>query len=162
MRPQTSSGGPEETNRATSSQHLSRVPIRGTSSTKRSRRCSGVARIPVRRDYPARWRVELHLKPGSYKAGAETRITGHRPNTPCCTAVYEAGSDERLSRGRNLTWANGVEVGSIIGIDLSSRSGWTEEVAVQFWLRLGVRRICGSLNPPSVTSEPPGWLATHL
>jgi hypothetical protein len=104
--------------------------------------------------------VELHLKPGSYKAGATWQDTSHKPRTPRCTGPNGRNSSYALDDSRNWTFTNGVKVGSIIGVDLSASSGWTQRVSIEFRFRQpsGYRYVCGSRNPPT-GDKPPGWVS---
>jgi hypothetical protein len=99
-----------------------------------------------------------YLVPSTYREGASTYTTSHQPRAPHCTDYYERGATKWLVREKNLTWTNGVDVSTLIGFDLKSQSGWTEQVKVEFLFKQGGRRICGTLQVPVSGDGAPGFI----
>jgi len=121
-------------------------------------------------DYGLYWCNVAPLKfawqvmPNGYSGGANAYRTSHRPSTPHCTIRNERGAQITVSRNRNTTWSNGVSLTSVIGIDVSSRSGYSNDVKMAFTFTIRGRKVCGSRDSPADVSDPtaPGWIAVHL
>lgn len=87
------------------------------------------------------------FRPTSYAGGSATTAGGAFTTPKYCTRLA-AGDTFTKSSSTAITWSVGFKVGGVIGIDLSSRSGFT--TASKLVIRSGskVRRICGHYGLP--------------
>jgi hypothetical protein len=112
-----------------------------------------------RAPWPPFDRIIWEILPNGYRAGAIAWSTSHRPFAGNCTGRFERDSEFTVDREKNIQWSDGVSMSDVIGIDFSSRSGYSTEVKLQFHFKLGGRRVCGTKAVP--TLEPPGFVVVR-
>ena len=92
-----------------------------------------------------------------YAGGARRLWAPRKPETPFCTQTFPAGHRTTITRIEASTFTNGVDVSPVIGIDLSSQSGYDEQTKLSFHFTVGNRRLCGTKNQP--VEDRPGSIA---
>lgn len=84
----------------------------------------------------------------AFIGGTRTRsVTA--PSATYCTS-YQAGSSFTKESSTAVTWSNGFEGAGIIGINLSSRTGYTSQAKVYFYFS-STRQLCGTSGYPTLT-----------
>jgi hypothetical protein len=85
-------------------------------------------------------------RPMHFDGGNYTYSTGEWSGYPYCTP-YSNGDSYDRSTNKNTTWTDGVDIGSVIGINLSSQTGWTSSINVNYYFT-GNSNLCGNDNTP--------------
>jgi hypothetical protein len=91
--------------------------------------------------------IDYEARPDEAEGGAYRRRGLRSPSTPSAWCeLHTRRSGYVKKETKNWNWTNGVKIGSIIGIDLNSRSGYTRETKIntRFTRRLWV---CGVRGP---------------
>ncbi len=85
--------------------------------------------------------------PQNATAGGTDATAASVPSTPAANCVQQNGFTYSTSNQTAITWTNGVALGSIIGIDLSSKSNWTtsHKIAISTTAQ---RKLCGTSGQP--------------
>lgn len=90
-------------------------------------------------------------------AGGESIPSVQNPGGMDNCNPYPDGADVDINYSRAITWTNGVNTGGAIGIDLSSRTGYTSGAHLTIHFNSN-RRLCGrndiSLNPYILMARP--------
>ena len=82
----------------------------------------------------------------SHEGGAESHDTALPKATYCRND--EKGGSLALIENRAVTWSNGLSMASIIGLDLSSRAGWSTGERLRVDITATGRKICGTNRLP--------------
>jgi hypothetical protein len=86
------------------------------------------------------------LRPYQFQGGQVLLNAASAPTATNCVS-YVAGGSTTKDRGTAVTWTNGVHLGSVVGIDLTSRTGFDASTKLTFhWQRAG--RLCGTNTFP--------------
>ncbi|MFJ9313874.1 hypothetical protein ACIRN4_06740 [Pimelobacter simplex] len=95
--------------------------------------------------------VRFEARPSNFVGGASTVGTGTPPTPPRANcAPQEVGSKFTRSSSTAITWSNGVSLKNVLGIDLSSRTGYTTRAKIKFdYKQAGW--ICGTHGDPGAT-----------
>lgn len=96
--------------------------------------------------YPTRGVSEVTVRPIKHEGGTRTRTGRSTLATPNCTP-YAAGSSGTKNSTEAIRWNNGVKIEAVIGIDLSSQTGFTT-AAEQKWSFTTAGNLCGSADFP--------------
>lgn len=94
-------------------------------------------------------RTRARLFVGGATNGAGSGIPADQP-TEC--VHYTAGTYFSRTSNSAVTWSNGVNIKSAIGIDLSARTGISTTARLEYWFD-GANNLCGWANPPSVATR---------
>ncbi len=81
----------------------------------------------------------------TWAGGSQTRYPGPIRARHC--VPFEAGSTFAKRDTRAVRWTNGMDVSAAIGIDLSLRTGYSQEALVRFHF-VHAHRLCGSGDYP--------------
>jgi hypothetical protein len=85
-------------------------------------------------------------RPHSWIGGSTYYTPASTPSAPYCTP-YLAGDRPSIDQHRAIEWSNGVRISGIIGVDLSTTTGFTTKAAQQ-WTFLANGRLCGTNDYP--------------
>jgi hypothetical protein len=85
-------------------------------------------------------------RPHSWVGGSTYYTPASTPSAPYCTP-YLAGDRPSIDQHRAIEWSNGVRISGIIGVDLSTTTGFTTKAA-QKWTFLSSGRLCGTNDYP--------------
>ena len=100
----------------------------------------------------AKWDVSCptaphyEARPYSWVGGSTYYTPASTPSAPYCTP-YLAGDRPSIDQHRAIEWSNGVRISGIIGVDLSTTTGFTTKAAQQ-WTFLSNGRLCGTNDYP--------------
>lgn len=95
--------------------------------------------------YPTYW---YEVRPYSWAGGQRTR-TATTPGADYCTNMLAGGSFTK-STTNAVNWTNGVKLGAVVGIDLSSRTGYTTTASIKHdFVNSG--QLCGTHDYPGGT-----------
>jgi hypothetical protein len=89
------------------------------------------------------------VKPVAWDGGAIYGGASY-PSTPYCV-TQQAGTGFTKNSTTAITWSNGASLASIIGIDLSSRTGYTSSAEITFHFS-ATHRLCGKGGTPGSTA----------
>jgi hypothetical protein len=81
-------------------------------------------------------------RPHSWIGGSTYYNAASTPNAPYCTP-YQIGDRPSIDQHQAIEWSNGVRISGIIGVDLSSTTGFTTKAA-QKWTFRANGRLCGT------------------
>ncbi|WP_422646886.1 hypothetical protein [Actinoalloteichus caeruleus] len=96
---------------------------------------------------------------GGRSRSASAHIPPNQPRSRC--APYAPTFFHDQSKTKATTWATGAKVASLIGIDLSSRTGYTTTTKTRFEFVSAGRAVCGTrAHPASATG--PGTLVVQM
>ena len=87
-----------------------------------------------------------YARPYKFFGGVSARTVSTRPTATHCTS-FASGSFFVTENATASTWSNGMKMGSQIGIDLSSRTGWTSAAKLRYDFTRA-SKACGNNNPP--------------
>jgi hypothetical protein len=85
-------------------------------------------------------------RPHSWVGGSTYYTPASTPSAPYCTP-YLAGDRPSIDQHKAIEWSNGVRISGIIGVDLSTTTGFTTKAAQQ-WTFLSSGRLCGTNDYP--------------
>jgi hypothetical protein len=100
----------------------------------------------------AKWDVScptaphFEARPYTWIGGSTYYTPASTPSAPYCTP-YLAGDRPAIDQHRAIEWSNGVRISGIIGVDLSTTTGFTTKAAQQ-WTFLANGRLCGTNDYP--------------
>lgn len=100
----------------------------------------------------AKWDVSCptaphyEARPHSWVGGSTYYTPASTPSAPYCTP-YLAGDRPAIDQHKAIEWSNGVRISGIIGVDLSTTTGFTTKAAQQ-WTFLSNGRLCGTNDYP--------------
>ncbi len=89
-------------------------------------------------------------RPISYAGGTDIVNVGLPAVSSSYCVPEAAGSPFTKTTTAATTWTNGTHLGPVIGIDLSSKTGYSSESAVHF-LFTANGRLCGTNGDPGAT-----------
>lgn len=98
---------------------------------------------------------EVEVRPYAFAAGAVESSTSARTLTHC--SYFTAGSGFTLNSTSAVTWTNGVAISNVIGINLSSHSGYSSTVETTYSFSAS-HHLCGYVNLPG---NGPGYLSAQ-
>jgi hypothetical protein len=81
-------------------------------------------------------------RPHSWIGGSTYYNAASTPSAPYCTP-YQIGDRPSIDQHKAIEWSNGVRISGIIGVDLSSTTGFTTKAA-QKWTFRANGRLCGT------------------
>jgi hypothetical protein len=82
------------------------------------------------------------VRPSAWEGDQSGYNAASAPTANYCSTAY-AGSTTSKDSSNAITFSNGAKLGSVIGIDLSSKTGFTSKAKIVFkWQRAG--RLCGT------------------
>jgi hypothetical protein len=85
-------------------------------------------------------------------AGGRYPRTVSQPSTPLSYCVFYPKGDYAKHTGSTAhTWTSGAKLNTVIGIDLSSRTGFTNSATVHFHMQDSSGRLCGTHGDPGGT-----------
>lgn len=90
---------------------------------------------------------QYEVRPIKHEGGTNARSTT-APTANYCVPYNVAGSGGSKTSSNATTWSNGAKLGGAIGIDLSSRTGFTTK-AKQEWVFKTPGRLCGTHDSPA-------------
>lgn len=89
------------------------------------------------------------MRSTSWVGGTRTRTLTAAPSATYCT-TYAAGSAFIKDNTSSITWTNGVETGGLIGIGLSTKTGYSKQASVRYDFTAN-RSLCGTGGYPPNT-----------
>lgn len=81
-------------------------------------------------------------RPHSWIGGSTYYNAASTPSAPYCTP-YQIGDRPSIDQHQAIEWSNGVRISGIIGVDLSSTTGFTSKAA-QKWTFRANGKLCGT------------------
>lgn len=84
-----------------------------------------------------------------HEGGTDHRSTS-QPTASYCVSYNVPGSGGEKSTSNAITWSNGAKLGGVIGIDLSSRTGYRTDAKIEYVFRTA-GRLCGTHDLPNGT-----------
>jgi hypothetical protein len=84
----------------------------------------------------------FEARPHSWIGGSTYYNAASTPSAPYCTP-YQIGDRPSIDQHQAIEWSNGVKISGIIGVDLSSTTGFTTQAA-QKWTFRANGRLCGT------------------
>jgi hypothetical protein len=84
----------------------------------------------------------FEARPHSWIGGSTYYNAASTPSAPYCTP-YQIGDRPSIDQHQAVEWSNGVKISGIIGVDLSSTTGFTT-LAAQKWTFRANGRLCGT------------------
>jgi hypothetical protein len=88
----------------------------------------------------------FEARPYAWVGGSTYYTPASTPSAPYCTP-YLAGDRPSIDQHRAIEWSNGVRISGIIGVDLSTTTGFTTKAAQQ-WTFLANGRLGGTNDYP--------------
>jgi hypothetical protein len=99
----------------------------------------------------ANWQTQVTDSAG----GANSPRASSAFRTPYCV-FYQGGSTYSLTTTSAYTFSRGVSIHDLIGIDLSSQTGYDVKAAISYQVTgKNGRLICGKNNNPAGSNPPP-------
>jgi len=84
----------------------------------------------------------FEARPHSWIGGSTYYNAASTPSAPYCTP-YMVGDRPSIDQHQAVEWSNGVRISAVIGVDLSSTTGFTTKAA-QKWTFRSNGRLCGT------------------
>lgn len=91
------------------------------------------------------WQTRVH----SFSGGSNTRVPSSAPSATYCVPFVAGSSFEKTSSSAT-TWSNGMDMSPAIGIDLSTRTGYSTSAKMKFTFS-STRNLCGTSGYPGGT-----------
>lgn len=92
------------------------------------------------------YEVTYTVRPYQFQGGQSTYTAASSPSATYCVSYVKGGSTTK-DTGTALTFTNGLKLGSVIGIDLSIKTGFNANTKLKFnWVNAG--QLCGSNGYP--------------
>ncbi|MFF1819818.1 hypothetical protein ACFVWG_21130 [Kribbella sp. NPDC058245] len=82
----------------------------------------------------------------NWEGGARTRNIKFTPDTPYCSQPWGAGTNWAKTRTKAILWTNGYDVTNVVGLELSTVSGYSIKTKISYTFQLG-RKLCGEKGP---------------
>ncbi|OQO89432.1 hypothetical protein B1813_21055 [Saccharomonospora piscinae] len=89
---------------------------------------------------------------GSRERDASHLIPANQPRDRCAPGVKGARHTQDI--GKATTWATGAKVEDIVGFNMSTRTGFSQQASYEFEFMSAGRAVCGTRSDPSYPGDP--------
>lgn len=89
---------------------------------------------------------------GSRERNASHLIPANQPRERCAPGIK--GAKHIQSTEKAITWATGAKVEDIVGFDMSTRTGFSQQASHEFEFMSAGRAVCGTQSDPSYPGDP--------
>jgi hypothetical protein len=94
-----------------------------------------------------------------WDGGDKLQDAGSAPSTPYCVPEL-AGSDPTISSTTAVTWSDGFTLGSVLGLNLSTQTGYSTTASFNFDFIDG-GELCGTEDYPFRTNPGPSQMVVR-